>query len=71
MTILELKQALDQFPDGATIKCGLSIPNLYINSVANMSISGDGETPESSSTVRLIAAAPTFLPGPLNAENPS
>ncbi len=58
MTVRELANALDSFPGDAIIKCGLSIPMLYINTVANLSISGDTVDPAESTVVRIVAQAP-------------
>jgi hypothetical protein len=58
MTIEQLIEALRQFPQNATIKCGLSVPDIYINSVANLSISGDHEDASKCTNVRLVCTAP-------------
>lgn len=58
MNIEQLIEALRQYPANAVIKCGLSVPELYINTVANLSISGDNADPTKCTTVRLVTAAP-------------
>lgn len=58
MKVRELANHLDQFPGDAEIQCGLSVPSLFINTVANLSISSDTNDPSEAKVVRIIAAAP-------------
>lgn len=58
MNIEQMIEALRQFPANAVLKCGLSVPDLFINTVANLSISGDHEDPKQSTSVRLVCTAP-------------
>jgi len=62
MTVEQLIEALQAFPATAEIKCGLSIPSLYINTVANLSISGDNVDPKQCRMVRIVTAAPNVRP---------
>jgi hypothetical protein len=62
MTIEELIEALSNYPADAQIKCGISIPSLYINTVANMSVSGNHVEPQKCDAVRIILAAPSARP---------
>lgn len=69
MTVRELANALDSFPGDALIKCGLSIPSLYINTVANLSISGNTEDPGKTTVVRIVTQAPELkIKGDNNAD---
>lgn len=69
MTVRELANALDNYPGDAIIKCGLSVPSLYINTVANLSISGNTERAQDSTVVRIVAAAPELkIKGDNNAD---
>jgi hypothetical protein len=58
MKVRDLANALDAFPGDAEIQCGLSVPSMYINTVANLSISGNTVNPAETTVVRIIAAAP-------------
>lgn len=62
MTVEQLIEAIRPFPANAEIKCGLSIPSMYINTVANLSISGDHVDQTKCSIVRLVTAAPNIRP---------
>jgi len=58
MTIGEMIEALRQYNTNATLKCGLSVPDMFINTVANLSISGDHADPTQCTSVRLVCTAP-------------
>ena len=62
MNVEQLIEALRKFPANAQIKCGISIPALYINTIANMSISGDQVDPSQCQYVRIVTAAPEVRP---------
>lgn len=62
MIIQELIAHLQSFPETAEIKCGIRIPTLYINTVANLSISGDHVDPTKCTMIRIITAAPEVRP---------
>ena len=58
MTIEQMIEALRQYPGSAILKCGLSVPDMYINTVANLSISGDHADVKQCTSVRLVVTAP-------------
>lgn len=58
MTVGEFRKALDSYPDGAKIVMGISIPELYINTVAHGKITGDTVDPSQCSVIQILAVAP-------------
>lgn len=62
MTIKEFKEALDKFPEDAKLVVGVSIPDLFINTVANGSITGNAVQPEQVTKVQLLAEVPSRQP---------
>ncbi len=68
MTVGELVKALDDYDPAATIEVGLSVPDLFINTRANLSISGNDPNPGRCSIVRIAVTAP---PRPLPPGEPS
>lgn len=71
MTIGELKKALDTYPEDATLVVGVSVPDLFINAVANGSITGNAIKPEECTKVQFLAQVPTRFPftfGPKDAD---
>jgi len=62
MTIGELREALDKFPEDATLRVGISIPDLYINTVANGAITGNHVDPAQCTEVRFVATVPERTP---------
>jgi len=65
MKIAELIEALQKYNAEARVQAGLSIPTLFINTVANLSIVGDQAEPEKCEVVRIIAATPDARPAGL------
>lgn len=70
MTVGEMKKALDTYPDDAKIVVGIQIPDLYINTIANGSITGNAVKPEESTKVQFLASVPPRMPNiQFNGEN--
>lgn len=62
MTIAEFKEALGQYPDDAQLVVGISIPDLYINTVANGSLTGNNVKPDECTKVQFLANVPPRTP---------
>ena len=75
MTVGEIREALAQYPADAKFRVAISIPDLYINTVANASITGNTVKPEDCSELRFVAMVPERMPNfqfnqtPLEPEN--
>lgn len=59
MTRKELQDILDNYPEDATIVVGVTIPDLYINTVANASVSGNNVDTSKCTKVQLLAEVPS------------
>lgn len=62
MNVGEIREALDKFPADASFRVGISIPDLYINTVANASITGNTAEAEDCTEVRFVANVPERTP---------
>lgn len=58
MNVGEFKKALDSYPEDARLVLGISIPELYINTIANGSVTGDHVNPAECTRVQILATAP-------------
>ncbi|MCI0564666.1 MAG: hypothetical protein MN733_39870 [Nitrososphaera sp.] len=58
MTISEFRAALAKYPADAKLVVGINIPELYINTHANLSVSGNTVNPDECTLVQLLATAP-------------
>lgn len=70
MTIAELKKALNTYPDDAQVVVGVTIPDLFINAIANGSIIGNAVKPEECSKVQFLATVPSRNPFAFRQEAP-
>lgn len=62
MTIGEMKTALDNYPDDAILVVGIQIPDLYINTIANGTITGNAVKADECTKVQFLASVPPRLP---------
>ena len=62
MKIRELLEALQPYNSEAEIQVGLSVPELYINVKANLSIGGNAIDPGACTVVRIVSTAPPSNP---------
>jgi len=62
MTVGEIREALDKYPADATFRVGISIPDLYINTVANAGITGNNVDPGACTEIRFVANVPERTP---------
>ncbi len=61
MKLQELIEALEPFNPDAEMMIGLSVPDLFINVKASLTIGGNTEDPATCNEVRLVATAPSRL----------
>lgn len=70
MKIAELIEALQTYPQDADVVVGVTIPDLFINAIANGSIIGNAVRPQDCSKVQFLATVPSRNPFTVRTEAP-